>query len=140
MRTSHHCYEVSKFSIGVCVWSGILIPAHTTPQLVLLWRTSLTSSLGPPKRSGKKSSFRASSNGAKRGIIHGITHRRNCHSCFSEFDRPAYVIWGKICENNSSHLIPAPKSRLYPPSKSVCPWLLLQPPPAVAPLLYGHIP
>ena len=69
---SQHCDEVSNFAEDVNVGSGITIPVHLTPQVVLLWRSSVTSYLGHPKRDGRKSSLRDPSNVTKRGKIPGI--------------------------------------------------------------------
>ena len=59
--------------MAVCVGSGIPSTDRLTHQVVLLWRVYLTYNLGTPKRSGKKSSLRAYSNGANRGMIPGVT-------------------------------------------------------------------
>ena len=89
VRNSHHFYEISKFAEAVFFGSAIPIPDSLTPQVVLLWRALVISSVVPPNRYGRKFSFRASSNVTNSGRIPGLLSCSNCNSCYSDIVRIA---------------------------------------------------
>ena len=77
------------------------------PQVIQLWRYSVTSYILPPNRVGINYSTNATSSSANIGPTLGVTFWKNYHSFWIDIVRTEQAVWGNAIENIARCFIPA---------------------------------